>query len=470
MERFKRVFFDILTASISWVIFFYCRDIFIEETYSTADIWKITDIKILTGTIGVTIIWIVIYTLSGNYINVKRVSRLNELYRTVTQSVIGCLIIFFGLILNDIENYPNQNHTLYYQALLTLGIIHFLLTFFTRYILTNSMVKKIQQKKITFPTILIGNSTTIKKIFHSLEKMPKSTGNQLLGYINCDNNKTIEEINIPNLGNLNSVENIITTKKIEEAIIALDKDQLRKNINIIHILIYHDIITKITPNLADLLAGKVKMQSLLDLPFVEIKKIKMSFFERFLKRTIDITFSIIALLMLSPFLITISLIVKLSSKGPVFYYQERLGHHNKPFKIIKFRSMHINSEKETPLLSSHNDQRITKWGKIMRKYRLDELPQFYNVLIGDMSIIGPRPERSFFAKQIIKQAPHYKLIHKVKPGITSWGMVKFGYAENISEMIERLKYDIIYLENLSLLNDFKVFALTIVIILQGRGK
>ena len=132
--------------------------------------------------------------------------------------------------------------------------------------------------------------------------------------------------------------------------------------------------------------------------------------------------------------------------------------------------MHVNSEKNTPLLSSNNDKRITSWGKIMRKYRLDELPQFYNVIIGDMSIIGPRPERSFFARKIIKQAPHYKLIHKVKPGITSWGMVKFGYAENITEMIERLKYDIIYLENLSLLNDFKVFALTIVIILQGRGK
>ena len=132
--------------------------------------------------------------------------------------------------------------------------------------------------------------------------------------------------------------------------------------------------------------------------------------------------------------------------------------------------MKINAEKNTPLLASKNDTRITAWGRIMRKYRLDELPQFYNVLIGEMSIIGPRPERSFFANQIIKKAPHYKLIYKVKPGITSWGMVKFGYAENIDEMIERLKYDVIYLENLSLISDFKVFILTILIIIQGRGK
>ena len=132
--------------------------------------------------------------------------------------------------------------------------------------------------------------------------------------------------------------------------------------------------------------------------------------------------------------------------------------------------MKIDAEAHGPLLSSKNDQRITKWGKIMRKYRLDELPQFYNVLIGEMSLIGPRPERKYFAEQIIIKAPQYKLIYKVKPGITSWGMVKFGYAENVEEMIKRLRYDLIYLENLSLISDFKVFILTIIIILQGRGK
>ena len=161
----------------------------------------------------------------------------------------------------------------------------------------------------------------------------------------------------------------------------------------------------------------------------------------------------------------------MSSKGPIFYSQERIGLNKKPFNIIKFRSMYLDSEKQgIPMLTKENDTRITKWGKIMRKYRLDELPQFYNVLIGEMSIIGPRPERLFFAKQILEKAPHYQLIYKVRPGITSWGMVKFGYAENVDEMIERLKFDIIYLENLSLISDFKVFILTIFIIIQGRGK
>ena len=133
--------------------------------------------------------------------------------------------------------------------------------------------------------------------------------------------------------------------------------------------------------------------------------------------------------------------------------------------------MYTNSEKEgVPMLTKENDSRVTSWGKIMRKYRIDELPQFYNVLIGEMSFVGPRPERKYFVEKIIPLAPHYKLIFKFKPGITSWGMVKYGYADNVDKMIERLKYDIIYIKNLSIFNDIKVIAYTIIIILQGRGK
>jgi len=220
----------------------------------------------------------------------------------------------------------------------------------------------------------------------------------------------------------------------------------------------------------DVLSGKVKMQSFFNISLIQIEQIKMSVLQKVIKRFTDVIASITALTLLSPLLISIAIVVKITSKGPVFYTQQRIGYKKKYFNIIKFRSMHVNAEKNTPLLSSEHDNRITSFGKIMRRYRLDELPQFYNVLIGEMSIIGPRPEREFFAKKILLQAPHYKLIYKVKPGITSWGMVKFGYAENVDEMVARLRYDIIYLENLSLLNDFKVFLLTIFIVMQGRGK
>ena len=460
-ERIKRLIIDLTTASLSWLSFFYYRKVEIENSEF------ILSSTLLYGTIGVTFFWAGLYIISGIYIDVRRVSRLNELFRTIIHSIIGCLIIFFCLIIDDIENY--KTYTQYYKALFALTAIHFLITFLARYFVTNAMVKKIQNKKISFRTILIGDTQSIIDTYHLFQQMTKTTGNELIGYVHY-NNKKIKNINLQNLGKINQLETIIKQNNIEEAIISFQKHQVKTYINIVNMLIFNNIITKIPSDISDLVAGRVKMQSFFDLPFIEIKQIKMLFIESFIKRTMDILISLIALISLSPLLLLIAVGVKLSSKGPVFYCQERLGIKSKKFNIIKFRSMKINAEKNTPLLASKNDIRITKWGKIMRKYRLDELPQFYNVLIGEMSIIGPRPERLFFAKQILKKAPHYQLIYKVKPGITSWGMVKFGYAENVDEMIERLKFDIIYLENLSLISDFKVFILTIFIIIQGRGK
>ena len=165
-----------------------------------------------------------------------------------------------------------------------------------------------------------------------------------------------------------------------------------------------------------------------------------------------------------------ALIIKLTSKGPVFYSHERIGLHGKPFTMHKFRSMYQDAETNGPQLSSENDPRITPLGRFMRQVRLDEIPQFWNVLIGDMSLVGYRPERQYYIDQIMKEAPHYRLLFKIKPGITSWGQVKFGYAENVKEMIQRLKYDILYLENMSLATDFKIMIYTILIVMLGRGK
>ncbi|MFM7768658.1 MAG: sugar transferase, partial [Bacteroidota bacterium] len=229
-------------------------------------------------------------------------------------------------------------------------------------------------------------------------------------------------------------------------------------------------IVKIIPDMYDILSGSVKMNSIYGAPLIEISPYLMPIWQQGLKRLIDILASAVLLILLSPVFLIVSIIIKITSSGPVFFSQERIGLHGLPFNIYKFRSMRTDAEKGTPKLSSENDNRVTPFGKFMRKVRLDEIPQFWNVLKGDMSLVGPRPERQFFIDQIMDQAPHYRHLHKVRPGITSWGQVKFGYAENVEQMIERLKFDIIYIENMSLALDLKIMIYTIKTVLERKGK
>ena len=226
----------------------------------------------------------------------------------------------------------------------------------------------------------------------------------------------------------------------------------------------------ISPDRFNMIQSQVKISDIYGEPLVNISRSSLSDSGKNIKRAIDIIVSIIAIIVLLPLYALVACIIKTTSPGPAFYLQERIGLHNKPFKIIKFRSMIQNAEASgRPQLSSDNDPRITPFGRFMRKYRIDELPQFWNVLKGDMSIVGPRPERKHYIDQITQRVPAYALLHQVRPGITSMGMVKFGYAKNIDEMVERVKYDLMYLDNMSLLNDLKILIYTIKIVFTGRG-
>ena len=272
------------------------------------------------------------------------------------------------------------------------------------------------------------------------------------------------------MGHYSDLPTLIKKNQVQEIIIATESSEHEKIYNVLTYLENNGVTIKIIPDMYDIMTGAVKMNQILGTPLIEISPRLMPVWQKILKRGIDISASVFVLTILSPVFIIIGALVKLSSKGPVLYSHERIGHHGKPFKIFKFRSMKMNAESNGPALSSKEDTRITPFGKFLRRSRIDEMPQFYNVLIGSMSIVGPRPERQFFIDQIVEKAPHYKHLHKVKPGITSWGQVKFGYAENTHQMIKRLKFDIIYIENMTLAVDFRIMIYTVLIILQGRGK
>lgn len=454
---------DVAVFMLSWVLFYFCRAAIYGYDF------RITT-NFIPGMLLYSFCWSILFYITGAYRSIYYRSRINESYLTFLTVLAGTVILLFVFILKN----PHENNHSYYLEFLSILVPVFLLTLSHRILFLHYAKKQIKSGKVFFPTLLIGAAEDILSFYQEFSSNPENKTHRITGYICTNiNDDTLQLQNIiPDIQRyaVSAIQDSIEKSNIEEIIIIPGKKDRRFLTDMLKQTGHLDVNIKIAPDDADILSGSIHTENVMATPLIEAHTGNLPLWQQKTKRLFDISIAFILGLFFIPLYIYLAIRVRLSSKGPILFKQERLGLKGKPFIIYKFRSMVSDAEQNGPQLSSLTDPRITSWGRIMRKWRLDETPQMWNVLRGDMSLVGPRPERKFFVQQLIGSHPEYQYLFKVKPGMTGWGMIKFGYASNLEEMIQRMPYDLMYVEHASLVLDIKILIYTIKLILSGKGK
>ena len=456
--------FDVVAALIVWVLFYVYRRMTNDMVLSGTEHYFVPNYALLPSVFSFPIVALFVHYLTGIYNTKVRHSRLVELFSTLVGTFFISLAIYFGMLVDDIV----VSYTFYYRSFLILWGMFFGVTYLFRIVQTQMMLLRLRRGVISNDVLVVGTGDMARKVTDIIVRNSSRTGQRILGYVAVRDRVVVDRELV--LGRLDELEHHVREYSVKEVIIAVDNMDNDMIFDIANRLIVCGVEVKFAPRLFEVVTGHVSLTDVESEPLVDITSSRMPAWQQSVKRVFDVSVSLVCMIILLPVYAYVAVRVKLGSKGPIFYKQERIGYEGRPFMIYKFRTMYVDAERMGPQLSQVNDPRITPFGHVMRKYRLDELPQFWNILRGDMSIVGPRPERRYYIEQIEKIAPYYCLVYKVKPGLLSWGPIKIGYSDTVEKMVERLRYDIIYMDNMTLQTDIKILFYSVGVILKGKGQ
>ncbi|MDA3860242.1 MAG: sugar transferase [Melioribacteraceae bacterium] len=460
LENILVLLADFLTINLAWILFWYFRvesglfKLFLEPAF-------------LLPLAAIYIFWLFVFTFVGMYRAWFASSRFDEMATLFKATFVGVFILFFLILYDDaVHNVVSTSRfiiLIYWMLLLTfVGSGRILLRSIQRRLLINGIGRK--------STLIVGYN---KKAFemHNTIDAYRGLGIDVVAFVAVkDENIGKKHSNIEVVDTFHNIKNVIANLNISEVILALDKHEGDIMLEVVAACDSDNVSIKIIPDLYEIISGQARTSQLYGSPLINITPLLMPEWEKKIKRLLDLVISIIIIIISQPLFIITAIAIKYESKGPIFYKQERSGLNGKTFKIIKFRSMSSDAEKLSgPVWSTKDDPRITNVGKFIRKVRIDELPQMVNVLKGEMSLVGPRPERPFFVEKLSEEIPFYKRRLKVRPGVTGWAQVKHKYDENVEDVKEKLRYDLFYIENMSLSNDFKILFRTVFVVLFGQG-
>lgn len=462
VQRIKYVLTDYVSANIAFFIFNICRFFILDEGWDSLYGYLLNE-KLIWEQILIPPVLLLVYWFSGFYNKPMQRSRIAELITTFTTSVIVTALIYLALLVNE----PAIRRATHYEVVFVLFGIFFVITYLGRFLITTYTFSMIRRRQWRFNTIVVGNSPRARQVANSIARSQSIFGYQTIGFVEIPGERNVKDSH--RLFTFGELQQVIADNKVVQLVIAPETNEEQVILKLIRKLMPLNVTIKVAADTFSYLTSSLRMQDVYGEPLMEVSAPAIDESSKNIKRFIDVAGSFFTLTVLAVPMVFVALAVKLNSPGPVFYSQERVGYRGKKFRIFKFRTMVVDAEKEGPQLSVAGDTRITKVGRWLRKYRIDELPQFYNVLRGDMSLVGPRPERDFFIKQITEQAPYYTLLQQVRPGITSWGMVKFGYASTVAQMVERTRFDLLYIANMSLTMDLKIMVYTVKTIITGKG-